>query len=100
MMLNFTTPGVLKVNLTSYVRKMLEDFPIKFKGKSKCPWSENLFKVDETSNNLPQEKIKTFHMFVLKRMFLCKQARQNLLPGIVFLASRVKEPNEGDQKKL
>jgi hypothetical protein len=54
MMLDFTTPGVLKVNMTLYVKKILKDFPIKFKGKSKCPWSKNLFKVDESSNKLPQ----------------------------------------------
>jgi hypothetical protein len=54
MMLDFTTPGVLKVDMTLYVKKILKDFPIKFKGKSKCPWSKNLFKVDESSNKLPQ----------------------------------------------
>jgi hypothetical protein len=39
-------------------------------------------------------------MFVMKRMFLCKQERQNLLLSIIFLASKVKNPNEGDWKKL
>jgi hypothetical protein len=51
--LHFKTPGVLKVDMMSYIKKMLAEFPIKFKGKSKCPWSENLFKVDEASNKLP-----------------------------------------------
>jgi hypothetical protein len=74
MTLDFTTQRVLKVAMTSYIKKMVDDFLIKFKGKSKCPWSENLFKVDETSNKLPQERIKTFHTFVIKEMFLCKQA--------------------------
>jgi hypothetical protein len=100
MTLNFTTPEVLKANMTSYAKKMLADFPIKFKGKSKCPWNENLFKVDESSNKLPQDQVKIFHTFVMKGMLLCKQARQDLLPGIVFLASRVKDPNEADWKKL
>jgi hypothetical protein len=36
----------------------------------------------------------------MKGMFLCKQAKQDLLPGIVFLASRVKDPNKADWKKL
>ena len=36
----------------------------------------------------------------MKGMFLCKRARQDLLPGIIFLSTRVKEPNEGDWKKL
>jgi hypothetical protein len=33
-------------------------------------------------------------------MFLCKWARQDLLPGIVFLATRVRDPNQSDWKKL
>jgi hypothetical protein len=80
MTLDFSTPGVLKVAMTSYIKKMLQEFPFKFKGKSKCPWSENLFKVNETSNKLSQDKVKIFHTFVMKGMFLCKCARQNLLP--------------------
>jgi hypothetical protein len=36
----------------------------------------------------------------MKGMFLCKHARQDLFPGIVFLASCVKEPNKGEWKKL
>jgi hypothetical protein len=100
MTLDFTTPGVLKVDMTSYTKKMLEDFPNKFKGKNKCPWSKNLFKVDEASNKLPQDQVKIFHTFMMKGMFLCRRARQDLLPGIVFLASRVKDPNKADWKKL
>jgi hypothetical protein len=69
-------------------------------GKNKCPWSKNLFKVDEASNKLPQDQVKIFHTFMMKGMFLCRQARQDLLPGLVFLASRVKDPNKADWKKL
>jgi hypothetical protein len=82
--------------MTSYIKKMLADFLIKFKGKSKCPWSENLFKVDESSNKVPQDQVKIFHTFVMKGIFLCKRAKQDLLPSIMFLASRVKDPNEAD----
>jgi hypothetical protein len=35
----------------------------------------------------------------MKGMFLCKRVRQDLLLGIVFLASCIKELNEGDWKK-
>jgi hypothetical protein len=37
MTLNFITPGVLNVNITSYIKKMLEDFPENLTGKNKCP---------------------------------------------------------------
>ena len=62
----------------------------------RCPWNETLFKFDEKSNNLNKNKKKIFHTFVMKRMFLCKRARQDLLPGIVFLTTRVWEPTENN----
>jgi Reverse transcriptase (RNA-dependent DNA polymerase) len=100
MTLDFSSPGVLKVDMTSYVNRMIEDFPEELSGKSKCPWSDNLFKVEEESPKLTDDKAKIFHTFVMKGMFLCKRARQDLLPGIVFLATRVKEPNQKDWMKL
>ena len=36
----------------------------------------------------------------MKGMFLCKRARQDVLPGLVFLATRVKDPNHQDWIKL
>jgi hypothetical protein len=100
MTLDFTIPGVLQVDMTQYVNKMIEEFPEKLTGNTKCPWSENLFRVDETSPKLSQEKAKILHTFVMKGMFLCKRARQDVLPGIVFLATRVKDPNHQDWIKL
>jgi hypothetical protein len=44
--------------------------------------------------------MKIFHTFVMKGMFLCQQAKQDMVPGIVYLATRVKEPNESNWKKL
>jgi hypothetical protein len=43
--------------------------------------------------------MKIFHTFVMKSMFLCKQARQDVLLSIVFLATRVKESNKNNWKK-
>ena len=37
-----------------------------------------------------------FHTFVMKGMFLAKRARQDILTGIAFLATQVREPNQGD----
>jgi hypothetical protein len=44
--------------------------------------------------------MKIFHTFVIKGMFLCKQVKQDVLPGIVYIATRIKAPNESDWKKL
>jgi hypothetical protein len=37
MTLDFITPGVLKIDMTTYVKKMLKDFPEDLNGKTKCP---------------------------------------------------------------
>jgi len=39
-------------------------------------------------------------MFVMKGMFFCKRGCQDIHPAIAFMATRVKEPNEGDWRKL
>ena len=36
----------------------------------------------------------------MKAMFVAKQGRKDILPVVGFLASRVKDPNEGDWNKL
>ena len=100
MTLDFQIPGVVMLDMSFYIKKMIEEFPEKLTGKVKCPWNKNLFKVDEKSSKLPQEKIKIFHTFVMKGMFLCKRARQDVLPGIIFLTTRVKDPNQEDWIKL
>ena len=57
MVLDFSISGVLKVDMTNYVKSMVEEFPEKLSGNTNCPWNENLFKVDDTSI-LTNEKIR------------------------------------------
>jgi hypothetical protein len=100
MVLDFSIPGVLQVDMTDYVKGMIADFPEELSGKTKAPWNENLFKVDPMSKMLDASQAKLFHTFVMKGMFLCKHGRQDIQPAIVFMATRVTQPNEGDWKKL
>ena len=100
MVLDYSTPGVLKVDMTAYVKSMVEDFPEKLDGKGKFPWTENLFKVDPDSKQLKPDKAKIFHTFVMKGMFLCKRGRQDIQPGIAFLSTRTQNPTESDWAKL
>jgi hypothetical protein len=36
----------------------------------------------------------------MKGMFLCKCGHQDIQPAIVFMATRITKPNDGDWKKL
>jgi hypothetical protein len=64
------TLGVLKINIISHIKEMTQEYPKNLSGKSKCPESANIFKVDETSTKLPKEKLRTFHTFVMQCMLL------------------------------
>ena len=99
MDLNFSEKGVLQVDMRTYVKTMIKDFSGKV-GKSSVPWTENLFKVDDTAKDLGPTRRKEFHTFVTKGMFIAKRARQDILPAITFLSTRTKQPNEGDWRKL
>ena len=100
MTLDYSTPGVLKVDMRDYIRSMEEDFPDDLSGNPKTPWTEKLFKVDKTSNKLSEHRRQIFHSFVMKGMFLCKRARSDVLPAFAFLATRVQDANENDWNKL
>jgi hypothetical protein len=100
MTLDYSIPGVLRVDMTKYVKSMIDDFPVKLEGVGKFPWTDKLFTVDTKSKKLEHEKAKIFHTFVMKGMFLCKRGRQDIQPGIAFLATRTTKPNEGDWAKL
>jgi hypothetical protein len=99
MKLDFTNKQKLKVNMTDYIKNMVNDFPEEL-SKSNYPWNENLFKIDTKSPNLNKDKRELFHTFVAKGLFVCKRARPDIQPAIAFLTTRVREPNEQDWFKL
>ena len=79
---------------------MTEEFPEELPGKAKCPWNENLFKVDMRSPKLNKSKSETFHTFVAKALFLSNRARPDIQPAVSMLSTRVREPTENDWNKL
>jgi hypothetical protein len=99
MKLVFTSSGKLIVEMMDYVENMVTEFPEELT-KSNYPWNNNLLKVDEKDPKLPKEKQELFRTFVAKGLFLCKRARPDIHPAIVFLSTRVKGPGEQDLFKL
>ena len=46
MTLDYSLPGMLRVDMTKYVKSMIDDFPDKLEGVGKFPWADKLFTVD------------------------------------------------------
>jgi len=100
MTLDYTEPGTLIVDMRDYVHTMLEEYSETMDGKRTCPWTEKLFKVDNTATQLDAARAAEFHTFVAKGLFLSKRGRQDLQPAISFLTTRVRNPNKSDWEKL
>ena len=100
MTMDYSSPGVLKLDMTKYVKSMVDEFPNPLKETGMYPWTNSLFNVDPKSKKLDDERASIFHTFVMKGMFLCKRARQDIQPGIAFLLTRTSAPTEQDWTKL
>jgi len=101
MNLDHSIPGKVQVDMTDYVKNMVEDFPEELSEKgAQYPWSDNLSKVDEASPKLVEHKAEEFHAFVAKALSVSKRARPDIQPVMSFLTTRVRAPTEQDWFKL
>ena len=102
MNLDFSKPGMVKVDMIKHIEEMIKEFPEEIPNSvKKCPWNDELFKVNPSAKLLEDKKTKVlFHTFVAKALFISKRARCDLQPAIAFLTTRVKQPTEEDWIKL
>jgi hypothetical protein len=61
---------------------------------------DSLFKVDEDCEKLAQAKAVEFHNLVAKTLYATKRARPDTCTAIVFLTTRVCEPDKDEWTKL
>ena len=102
MRLDYTRNGEVRIDMTDYVKKMLQEFPEEdLKGPEvSTPWNENLFKVHPSSPKLSQEKADQFHTVTAQGLFACKRGRPDISPAVSFFTTRVREPTEEDWNKI
>ena len=72
MKLDYSKKKCVKIDMTNYINKMLDEFPYELMNNIKCPWNSRLFSQDCTSKNLGIKYKEKFHTFVMKCMFLAK----------------------------
>ena len=102
MVLDYSEPDSVKIDMIDYVKKMLQEFEEiqKIGAPSKVPWTDQMFVVDDNSPKLDPKRAEQFHTFVAKALFLCARSRPDIKPIVVFLCTRVKAPTEQDWSKL
>ena len=97
---DYSIDDKVKVLMTIYIDNIVKEFLMTLWNNVKCPWFENLFKVNQDAEKLNSHKKELFYTFIMKLMFLCKCARPDVSLAICFLSSRVREDIKQDIIKL
>ena len=100
MILDYSKPGKLIVDMREYIKRMIEEFEYEIPGKAKTPVAEHLFKINNMCEKLNSKMAADFHTFVAKGLFACKRGRPDIHLAMAFLSIRVTEPDTDDWKKL
>lgn len=100
MTLDFSRPGKVAVNMTDYVRRMVDEAPKEFGGVATSPAANHLFDTSDKSESLCEARAAKFHHIVAKALFVCKRARPDIQLTVGFLSTRVRAPTETDWRKL
>ena len=100
IMLNYREQGNVKINMTDYLKTIMDDLPDKYQVRAITPTTNHLFEFNETAQKLSKKNTHTLHTIVEKFLFLCKREWPDILTGVAFLTTRVREPDKDDAKKF
>ena len=99
MVFNFEREGKCKITMDGYVRDLLE-YVSRIPGTAITPATENLFRVNSSSDQLCKSDREFFHSATAKMLYLGKRVRPDILTAVAFLTKRVQAPTDDDMKKL
>ncbi len=88
------------INMTQYVSKIIKEFPEEILGKQATPAGNHLFKVREDGTKLNEEQADAFHHTVYQLLFAANWAHRDIQTAVLFLTTRVKDPDKDDWGKL
>ena len=92
MTLDYTSHGQVQIIMIDFLDKVLIAFnkaEPKGGGTKTSAAPDNLFKVDDDCEKLPQSKTLQFHNLVAKTLYATKQARPDTCMAVAFLTTRV-----------
>jgi hypothetical protein len=99
MTIDFSVDEEVSISMEGYTDELLRFCDISADDAAASPAGAHLFSITE-SKSLENSDKEWFHTVVAKLLFLGKRTRPELLTGISFLSSRVRECTEEDRGKL
>ena len=100
MILHFTTPGILEIDMSDYIQVILQDTPANLRGTSMVPVAKHLFTTRPDAPKISPQEQEIFHHLTMQLMYLSQRGRPDIRTAIAFLSSRVSNPDQDDYMKL
>jgi Reverse transcriptase (RNA-dependent DNA polymerase) len=100
MVLDFSQPGAMKVDMSEYVKMVLHELPDEMIGTATTPAASYLFDINGDSEILDDDKKSTFVHYVMQLLYLSQRGRPDIRTAISFLCTRLTQPTDDDYKKL
>jgi hypothetical protein len=101
MILDFRTPGELRVDMVDYVKGILSEVPEDMrKGRASSPAANHLFNTRDDAAKITLEQADAYVRVVMQLLHVAQRARPDIRTAVSFLCTRLKSPDEDDYKKL
>ena len=78
MILDFTTPGILEINMSDYIQEILQDTPANLWGTSMVPAAKHLFITRPDAPKISPQEQEIFHHLTMQLMYLSQRGRPNI----------------------
>ena len=100
MILDFTTPGILEINISDYIQVILQDTPANLRGTSMVPAAKHLFTTRPDTPKISPQEQEIFHHLTMQLMYLSQRGIPDIRTAVAFLSSRVANPDQDNYMKL
>ena len=78
MILDFTTPGILEIDMSDYIQVILQDTPTNLQGTSVVPAAKHLFTTCADAPKISPQEQEIFHHLTMQLMYLSQCGRPDI----------------------
>ena len=100
MILDFTTPGTLEIDMSDYIQVILQDTPANLLGTSMVPVAKHLITTRPDAPKISPPEQELLHHLTMQLMYLSQHGRPDIQTAVAFLSSCVSNPDQEDYMKL
>ena len=87
MILDFTTLGILEIDMSDYIQVIRQVTPANLRGTSMVPAAKHLFTTHPDAPKISPQEQEIFHHLTMQLMYLSQRGRPDIRTSVAFLSS-------------